>query len=297
MQDKKIRFVVTMIRKIKWVTILGILAAVFCGYFFSKNKNVAVKVETARVKLSVINSLVYAVGQVQATREFQIKAKTSGIIEQSLIREGVNVNQGQELLILSAETGLISIKSPINGKAVYIPKRIVKGEFVGAGDQLLTVTDLNDLRIEAYINEVDMGSIHLGQKAVVKSDAFINQEFEGSVFYIASEVREIDGVGKVPVHIRLFSQKKLVPGNKVFVKIVTTENKKVKNVPIQAIVEAEDSKKYLILNRRGAALLQEIKTGISDTDNIEIISNSIQKDDLVILDHAISQGTFVKSIE
>jgi multidrug efflux pump subunit AcrA (membrane-fusion protein) len=235
------------------------------------------------VKHDIVSSI-NAVGQVESVQKNEISSKLNGIIENIHVKEGMDVQEGQTLLSLINETGTILIKSPISGRIVYFPKDNIKGKYINIGEHILTVADVKYLRVEAYINEIDMGLVQKEQKAIIKSDAFRDKTFSGKICYIAPEVREINGISKILIHISLDRQNSLIPGNKVSLQIITASKGDIKSVPIEAVIDI-NNKKYLLLEKQGCSFLQEITIGISDINNIEVICDSIKEGDRVILDY------------
>jgi len=93
---------------------------------------------------------------------------------------------------LAAKIDEIDVKR--RERTVIAPERAVvetimvrPGDIVAANQPVALVLRADDLWVKAYISEVDLGKIHLGQKAQVTSDSFPNQRFEGTITHIASE--------------------------------------------------------------------------------------------------------------
>jgi multidrug resistance efflux pump len=60
------------------------------------------------------------------------------------------------------------------------------GDIVAADQPVARVLRADDLWVKAYISEIDLGRIRLGQKVAVTIDSYPNQRFQGEVTYIAS---------------------------------------------------------------------------------------------------------------
>ena len=60
------------------------------------------------------------------------------------------------------------------------------GDIAAPNQAVALVLRADDLWVKAYISEVNLGQIHLGQKVEVTSDTFPGQRFEGVITYIAS---------------------------------------------------------------------------------------------------------------
>lgn len=78
------------------------------------------------------------------------------------------------------------IKSPISGKVIR--KYLEEGEMVGDESILVAVADLETVRINAEIDETDVGRIREGDPAEVTSDAYIGTVFKGEIKEISDYV-------------------------------------------------------------------------------------------------------------
>lgn len=78
-----------------------------------------------------------------------------------------------------------TIVSPIDG--VVLVKAVESGEVVAAGTTIVSIGDLDHPWLRAYINEADLGRIHLGGSASLSTDSFPGKKYEGRISFIASE--------------------------------------------------------------------------------------------------------------
>jgi HlyD family secretion protein len=77
------------------------------------------------------------------------------------------------------------ITAPVDG--VVLSKNIEAGEYVSPGTPVVTVGDLNQVWLKAYIAETDLGKVKLGQKVTVTTDTYHNKVYNGTIGFIASE--------------------------------------------------------------------------------------------------------------
>ncbi|SNB45911.1 efflux RND transporter periplasmic adaptor subunit [Geobacter sp. DSM 9736] len=95
--------------------------------------------------------------------------------------------QSAEAALAEAKTrlGYTELRSPLTG--VVLAKHTEPGELVAAGTPLVTVGNLHDVWLRAYITETDLGRVKLGQKARVTSDSWPGKAFDGTITFISSE--------------------------------------------------------------------------------------------------------------
>jgi HlyD family secretion protein len=134
----------------------------------------------------------------QARTEYEVaKARWQEASEQlTLMRKGPRqekidqarsrVQQAKEQLKL-AETrlGYGTLMSPISG--VVLSKNVESGEYIVAGTPVVTVGDLENTWVRAYIDETDLGRVKVGQGAKVTTDTYPGKVYEGRINFISSE--------------------------------------------------------------------------------------------------------------
>jgi len=130
------------------------------------------------------------------------------------------------------------ITSPVNG--IVIKRAIERGQTVAASLQapeLFTIAqNLQDMQVEAAIDESDVGRVHTGQKASFTVDAFPGQTFEGQIRQVRKAASNVANVVTY-VAILGFSNPygRLLPGMTANVRIVTEQRAKVLMVPNAAL--------------------------------------------------------------
>lgn len=91
----------------------------------------------------------------------------------------------QSLAVAETRLGYATLSSPMSG--VVLSKSIELGEYVSAGTPIVTVADLENTWLRAYINETDLGRVKLGQRARVTTDTYPGKSYEGHVSFISSQ--------------------------------------------------------------------------------------------------------------
>ncbi|MEW5802560.1 MAG: efflux RND transporter periplasmic adaptor subunit [bacterium] len=130
--------------------------------------------------------------QIEQAREALKEAKErlalveKGPRQETLDQAKSRLQQAQEALAL-AETHLdyATLVSPLSG--IVLSQAIEPGERVTPGTPVVTVGDLNNVYLRAYINETDLGRVKVGQKVQVTTDTYPDRSYEGRISFISSE--------------------------------------------------------------------------------------------------------------
>jgi HlyD family secretion protein len=77
------------------------------------------------------------------------------------------------------------IYSPING--TVLDTNLEVGEMAFPGTPILTLADLTRPWMYVYVNEVKLGHVKLGQKAMISVDSFPDKKFSGNVITISNK--------------------------------------------------------------------------------------------------------------
>lgn len=89
------------------------------------------------------------------------------------------------LRLAETQLGYAKIVSPLTG--VVLSKNIEPGEYVAPGTAVVTVGDLVNVWLRAYIEQVDQARVKVGQRAWVTIDTYPDKRYEGRVSFIAQE--------------------------------------------------------------------------------------------------------------
>ncbi|UCD57059.1 MAG: efflux RND transporter periplasmic adaptor subunit [Candidatus Hydrogenedentota bacterium] len=149
-------------------------AELFDGGVFSENQR-----DNARASLDV------ARGQYDAAVE-ELKLLQAGSRPDQIKAARWEVKQAEAALRLAeVRLGKTEIYAPISG--IVLVKDSEEGEVILPGVPVVTIADLEDMWVKIYIDEVQIGSMRLGQHARVWVDSFPEKEFSGKVTYVSDE--------------------------------------------------------------------------------------------------------------
>jgi len=177
-----------------------------------------------------------------------------------------------------------TITAPIEGVIASVSTE--EGETVAAGMQaptFVTIIDLKRLQVDAYVDEVDIGKVKVGQRAVFTVDAFPAMEFKGEVSAIYPKAVIQDNVVNyvVVVDIETPYHGRLRPEMTASVTIFLEKREGVLAVPAKA-VQRRRGKTIVYVLADGPAKPREIKAGWRDGRWIEVASG-LEEGETVLL--------------
>ena len=171
----------------------------------------------------------------------------------------------QEVSQAKERLDLANFVAQADGVVLFVGKE--KGNRVLEGTRLLEVGNDNNLEVTANVNEIDAGTLKVGQPVTLTCTSLPGKEFSGEVTRVAGvAIQESNsnttGSGNtvVPVTIQVKGNTAgLKPGYTVDVSIVTKEAKKLLALPYEALV-SQNGEKYVFIVQNGLAKKQRVKT-------------------------------------
>ena len=115
------------------------------------------------------------------TTLISVTANVPGVLERFAIYEGQRVREDE---ILGWVENGEAMRSPVDG--LVIQTNAVQNQFVSQIEPIAVIADLNNLHIQANIEETDISNVQLGQRVYVTIDGFGNRQFIGYVSNIGN---------------------------------------------------------------------------------------------------------------
>lgn len=178
---------------------------------------------------------------------------------------------------------LATIVSPIEGIVTNIDVPIA-GVNITPAQATFTVADPQKMVFEASVDEVDVGGIKEGQKAILSLDAYPDEEIESGVVQVNFESVTTRGGGTAfPVKIKLPENKELKfkLGMNGDVEIILEKKENTFAVPSSAIMRRED-KHYVFVVVDKVAKIQKVKIGLETETETEILEGIGEGDEVII---------------
>jgi len=187
--------------------------------------------------------------------------------------------------VVSAETRLAYavITAPISGVIGSVSTQ--EGETVAAGlnaPTFVTIVDLSRLQVDAYVDEVDIGKIQVGQEAVFVVDAFPAREFHAKVMAIYPKAIIQDNVVKYIAALEIKSPYEgyLRPEMTTTVDILL-EPRSVLAIPSRA-VKRESGRNVVYVPGENGPELREIKIGWKSGPWTEVVSGLAEGQEVLL---------------
>jgi HlyD family secretion protein len=145
------------------------------------------------------------------------------------------------------------------------------------GTELAAIADMSDLLFRGTIDEIDVGKIAVGMPTRIKVGALPSDVVTGRVTRIAPQAQQKEGATLFDVWIELApSGKTLRAGYSANAEIVIREKKNVLTIPERLVEFDEGGNKAFVqvasADPRAKPVKTEVKVGISDGLNVEIVS-------------------------
>ena len=181
---------------------------------------------------------------------------------------------------LEAQRDSARVESTFDGTVYRTERR--KGEMVKAGDPILWIADLEQLRVRANIDQVDLGRVQAGQRVRITANAFPARSWTGTVSEVIPHVvvRESRSISEGLARVEPPTEG-LIPGMSVDVEIVVAESPKALHVPLEAVFK-EEGKAYVYRVNGGRAHKTAVQVGLETTSEVEILEGLAAEDRVVV---------------
>lgn len=169
-----------------------------------------------------------------------------------------------------------TIRAPHDGVVTLLD--VVEGQVISGltsvsnGTDLLTIAQLNELYMEASINEVDVEKLEIGQSAFLRFDAIPGFEVEGEISVIAPSARRDGDVRVFPVEVIFeVADNRVRPGISATVEIPIAFVEDAVSVLLSAVFNNDGDSIVYVLGPNGWER-REVTVGINDLQHVEILS-------------------------
>lgn len=213
------------------------------------------------------------------------------IHREDLLQKTLTINQlTAELDEANSSMSKLFVVSPANGIAIKeqnfnTQQKWAAGDQPYSGSKVIELPDLDDMKAELKINEVDIAKILPGQRVEIRPDAFSDSLYSGKIEGVANLAQNLDYKSKIkvfPVQIRIDGKsRKLLPGLTVSCKIIVSEVADVLFIPLESLFN-EQGANYVYIKSGTGFKRKDIKTGTINT-NYAIVNEGLEENDVIAL--------------
>ena len=221
------------------------------------------------------------------------KLQTQGIISQSQYNQYVTNYDLQKEAVESAEnalallrtgatktSGMVSnmIPATIDGTVLDVPNKegafILESSTFQSGTSLATLADMSDMIFEGLVDESEVGKLKQGMELVLNIGALEGKPFKATLEYIAPKGVTDQGAIKFTIRAAVVLDKDLFLRSNYSANADIVLDKRENALAInEGDLIVEDKKTYVEVETAPQKFdKREIKTGISDGINIEVLS-------------------------
>jgi HlyD family secretion protein len=215
--------------------------------------------------------------QIYQQKKAALEQRTSVNVESASLR----LKQQQDLVAaLEEKVRSATVIAPADGTLYSLP--VHQGDFVKLGDVLAEMADLHHVRVRAFVDEPDLGSLGQNQGVQVLWDAMPNRIWNGKVEQVPKQVvaRGSRSVGEVLCSVDN-DKVELLPNVNVEVRILVHEQRAVLVIPRGAV--RYDGGQHFVLAYDGDAVhRRDIKVGVAGADKYEVLAGLAQGDKVAL---------------
>ncbi len=220
-------------------------------------------------------SLAKARGNLQAleAKKKNLTQRASAIVQGADLR----VSQAKELVqSLDEKVRSATVTAATDGTLYSLPVRA--GDYVKLGDTLAEMADLRHVRVRAFVDEPDLGSLEPNQNVAVTWDAKPGRTWTGHTEEVPKQVvpRGMRSVGEVLCSFDN-DRLELLPNTNVQVLIMVRERHAALVVPRTAVL-GDSAQHYVLVFSDDKLHRRDISVGVASASKYEVVSGLTSND-------------------
>lgn len=191
-----------------------------------------------------------------------------------------------------------SVRAPIDG--VVLSGNLNPGDLVARGGALLTVADISRLRLNAEVDEYDIGKVTSGLPVTVTSDTLGKEVLQSTVERVSKAAQIVNNIPIFKVYTVLPNRdERLKPGMSTDISILIRSDKGI-TVP-SAAVSAVRGRSYIKVQNQGETQTKRVETGADNGTSIVVLSGLVEGEMVLVpssagLDLGSTQSTVGTSV-
>ena len=230
------------------------------------------EVNAATSALNTISQNIASQEALVAQTQAQLVLKQAGATVQDIAAQQAQVDQ-TVAAVASAQAKLknAEIVAPIGGVLTQQDAKV--GQLAVSGTPLVSILGTRGFEVDAGVSETDIGKLAIGDTAKMTLDAFPNEVFAGTVFYIAPAQTNNQGVITYQIKIAFTKQDpRIKSGLTANIVIETRHKDNVLILPQYALLQ-NDQGTFVETMQNNKVVQAPVTTGIQDENgNVEMLS-------------------------
>lgn len=196
------------------------------------------------------------------------------------------------------------VAAPFAGRVADL--NVVEGQYVTAGTELMTIVDLDPIKVEVQVLEASLPMLSAGRRAEVRFSAFPGETFEGRIQSINPMVDPEYRTARVTV-LLANPDHRIVPGMYAEVSMDAEALPDRMIVPRSAILERGDRRRNILFvyegdGSQGLAKWRYVSVGRENDTHVEILpdgENTVEPGEIVLVDghHYLAHDTSIRLVE
>lgn len=186
-----------------------------------------------------------------------------------------------KLLNIGAQLRKTLLVSPIDG--VVTKQEAKVGQIATAGQTVVSVNSAGDLEVEAYVPEVHVGRLKVGNEVSIILEAIKNETFKGRVTQIDPDATIVSSVPNYKIRVALETKdERLKSGLTANLTVETARRADVIRIPRFALVKKEQ---LYFVNKvsSGNGVLTPVKVGLLGSDGMAEITEGLTPGEQVMV--------------
>jgi RND family efflux transporter MFP subunit len=178
----------------------------------------------------------------------------------------------------------LPIYSTVSG--IVTERKVTQGQYVNAGEALLTITDLSTIWVRADVYQPDLPSVHTGQSVEITSDSLPGTTLHGRVGFLDTSINPQTRTASARIEVPNPSMR-LRPGMFVQVRFAAPAGHDVLAIPRSAVLDTGMRKFVYVAKGNGEFEGRQVQLGPEGTDYYPVLTGLKEGERIV------SQGSFL----
>ena len=192
-----------------------------------------------------------------------------------------------------------AVRAPFGGRAADL--KVVPGQLVRAGDELVTLVDLSPIKVELQALGTEVVNLQEGRVAQLTFTAFPDTTFTGRIRTINPVIDPTNNTARVTVHLPN-ARGRIKPGMFAEAELQARNFPDRILVPRSAVLERGDRRTMLFVFEEGRAKWRYVTTGLENDEFIELVEGDedwVAPGEVVLVDghHYLTHDAAVQLVD